>query len=400
MFEKIYGHERDYILTLKRLKAERDDVSVTPKRYADRVVLDDNVKPDGWAILKKMEWMLEKFSEHGYSLSEQQREFWREFVITILPVIFDKHSLAENLEELRKMYHFDDYCKVCLILAPRKIGKTFFSTIFLTILAWAMPKSTIAIFSTSERASTNALKHCSDFLKVIEEIEDKKLWRSEIKTKTLQFTNAWGGLSVLNAFPASTDTVRGVTGDLAFVDELAFVKKKFLNEVVIPLLTKCPILAITTRNGEVGNYVSSLIESNDTDEPFMKLISKMMACEVCIDKGKPDECEHMMAILPEWQNPQAIKHIKRILAADSNTFLRETLGIDGMEAEKCFNKAMVMSLQDFNRIEFCNVPSYILLAVDPAAGGIGSKFAVVSSYVQDDRVVVRIKGERGIERET
>jgi hypothetical protein len=388
MFENIYDHEQDYLQLIKRLKVEDEDQSGEFTRHADRAGLEENEKPDGWAVLRKMEWMLDRFSEHGYSLSEQQREFWREFVITILPVIFDKHTLAESLEDLRKIYHFDDYYKVCLVLAPRKIGKTFFSTMFLTILAWSMPKATIALFSTAGRTSSGALEHCKKFLEVATEVMGKELEISHVKTKTLGMRNAWGGESVINAFPTSADTVRGVTGDLAFVDEIGFVKEEFLDQVVVPLLTKCPIIAITTRNGKVGNYVSRLIESNKSDDPFMKLIEKMMSCQVCRDKGKPDECEHMMAVLPEWQNPQAIKHIKRILSSKLNTYLRETLGIDGMEAEKCFDEAMVLSLQDFNRIEMSNVPNYILLAVDPAAGGVGSKFGVISSYVQDDRIVV------------
>ena len=399
MFDDINPHNGLFDAAIRRSEREEElaQENAVVHRLEDRLKTKESDKKDGWKVLAKMEWVLHKMmnieSDTGkgkkFGLSEQQKDFWREFVIAILPVIFDKVSLAENLDTLSRSYQFEYIPKICLILAPRKIGKTYFSTMFLTILAYSMPEAEIPLFATALRTSDSALKHCVKFLQVISGIVGENLKKSKGSSRTLVMKNAWGGKSIINSYPAVSDSVRGVTGNIAFVDEIGFVKRQFIEEVVIPLMTRCPILAITTRNKEISNYVNTLIENNDEDDPYLRLVAKMMACDACVELNRADECEHMVSVLPEWQSPQAIRHIQRILSGNKSTFMRETLGIDGNESEKCFDKDKVLSLKNFQRIEFIKIPAYLLISLDPAAGGFGSRIVIFTTFIQGDVYVVR-----------
>lgn len=397
--ERIHKYDNFYSDLRKRQKPVTKE---TLQRISDRIQSGDteDKKIDGFDILRKMEETLEKLEDiddpsrkgqKKYKLSDQQKEFWKEFLITCLPAIFDKHTLIQNMETLKLYYGFEDYYQLCLVLAPRKIGKTFFSTLFLIILAWSMPKVTIPIFSTGERASVSALTHCFDFATEIGKIFGKDIILRYASTERIVIRNAWGKESVINCYPANPKGVRGVTGDIAFCDEFAFMDETFIEEVVIPLLTKCSMLAITTRNKEESNFVNRLVDaSKKTERPFMKLIAKKMVCDTCRDKGVVDQCDHMLAILPDWQNPQRIAQIQSILSKKSDTFFRETLGIDGMDSDKVFPQKYIDLLKNYNRISMNYSPDYIMLAVDPACGGIGSKFGVISSYYQDGNLIVII----------
>ena len=367
------------------------------QRISERIKEEkDEKKIGGFSVLNKMNEMLKKFEEmedengvKKYKLSDQQREFWDAFIITSLQVIFDKQSLMKNMETLKKLYNFDDFYQICLILAPRKIGKTFFSNLFIIILAYCMPEVIIALFSTGKRVSSASLGLCHQFAEEISKIVGEDIILKFTQSERLIIRNCWGGESVINAYPENARGVRGVTCHIAFVDEFAFIHPDFSENVIVPLLTKCPMLTITTRNEKEGNFVSMMTEaSKRAERPFLMLIAKKLVCDQCVEQGVIGQCDHVLSILPDWQNPQRIGQIQAILSKKSNTFRRETLGVEGRDSEKVFEQNHIDALKKYNRIVMKTSPSYILLAVDPACGGVGSKFGVISTFVQDGNLIV------------
>lgn len=146
---------------------------------------------------------------------------------------------------------------------------------------------------------------------------------------------------------------------------------------------------ITTIDGE-DSFVNNVIDMVSQDpNPFINLLQYQLSCEICKELGIPTRCMHKLNDVPRWSAPRQIAKISE-LVADEGTFFRETLGIQGnMNSDRAFDKTSVEKLKSLKKVDFTIfTPDFLYVAVDPAAGGKGSKFSIVSSCSYDTNKIV------------
>ena len=183
--------------------------------------------------------------------------------------------------------------------------------------------------------------------------------------------------------------MRGTGGDLIIAEEFAFMNNMFYKTVIVPILAaNASFIGITTLGTET-NFVNRLFDlKNAAGEPVFNTVKIEQVCNNCLRLGVESSCTHKMNEIPPWQSQQRHKDIKLILGDDEETFLRETRGVQSNSAmTQVFTKEDVKAFR--NRIHPAGIAQPTLfIAVDPAAGGSGSKFAVVSCFFYESRMIV------------
>lgn len=154
----------------------------------------------------------------------------------------------------------------------------------------------------------------------------------------------------------------------------------FLKKVVVALMQTGAINFWITTLEESENFVNYVVEMVEEDpDPFINLIRFSLSCEQCKKRGIPEKCTHKIYEPAPWNAPAAMRKIQ-MLINDSNVFLRETIGLSGhSNSDRCFDNRCVRKLFESRKVGFENEdPEFIFTCVDPAAGGDGSRFAVIS----------------------
>jgi len=201
--------------------------------------------------------------------------------------------------------------------------------------------------------------------------------------------------------------VRGTGAQILIGEEMAFMNNEFYKKVIVPILAaNATFIGITTLGNET-NFVERLFNLKyPNGESVFNTVRIEQVCERCKELGLESSCTHKMSEIPPWQSAERHRDIKIILADDEETFLRETKSYfliiffySFFFLQKCrgiqSNASMVQvfkteDVKSFrNRIHQAGTAHRIVFtAVDPNAGGHGSKFAIVSCIFEDHKMIV------------
>jgi hypothetical protein len=127
--------------------------------------------------------------------------------------------------------------------------------------------------------------------------------------------------------------------------------------------------------------------------PLLNTVDLKMCCDACIRRGLELSCKHMLGQLPHWQQRGRHDTIQRLMATEPDTFMVEMRGVvmDGLSQPAFDATAMrnLMTDPTFVWRHDGSTISHIFVALDPAAGGEQSEYAVVSAfYTVDDKLVI------------
>jgi hypothetical protein len=158
-------------------------------------------------------------------------------------------------------------------------------------------------------------------------------------------------------------------------------------QIIGPTLTRKNVkfIGITTVNPN-DSFVTPLVDAKFPDgrSVFLTLNFELI-CAECKKAGKSLQCRCLMADIPDWQ--MSTQHDKLALLMDQQTFLSE---IKGMAMDETITPAFHQVSVEFLRSEESIMQSgdlyanEIYTAIDPAAGGKHSRFAIVSAiFVRD-----------------
>lgn len=116
-----------------------------------------------------------------------------------------------------------------------------------------------------------------------------------------------------------------------------------------------------------------------------------LTCDRCKELGLDSDCTHKMNEIPPWQSQRRHKDLKLILGDNEDSYMRETKGVQVNTGYlQIFKTEDVKNFR--NRILNRGISHKVVYtAVDPNAGGSGSKFAVVSCVFYDGKMVVKTK---------
>jgi hypothetical protein len=120
-----------------------------------------------------------------------------------------------------------------LCQTPRRFGKTTAVSMFCAAYEMTVPKSEQCIFSTGKRASDKLVENVANFIKMIPGEEQFIKRKGEI---LYYYGEKKGDVRKCSSYPSGSKALRGVGGDVIYLEEAAFMDLKMFNEVIVPLL--------------------------------------------------------------------------------------------------------------------------------------------------------------------
>ena len=186
-------------------------------------------------------------------------------------------------------------------------------------------------------------------------------------------------------------TTKGTGGDLLILEEAAYVDPGFFYETVAPLLcmSQTTMIAISTLTSSV-NFYSRLIKMRNktTGAPLFNIFQVELACPACIEKGAASQCVHRLHLIPRWQSSDRHTTLKTIMQDRPDLIESELAGLAFDAAQTVFRSTdlEVMFSQPAPPLV---VNEDVHIFIDPAAGGPGSDYAILSITRHKGLVTVR-----------
>lgn len=184
--------------------------------------------------------------------------------------------------------------------------------------------------------------------------------------------------------------MRGAAGTIVLVEEMAFMDEEFWRTVIVPLfMTGASFIGITTLE-KPGNWVGILIDIvRDDGTHLIETVALTFSCEECKNAGLASKCTHAEFDRPRWQDPQTLKDIELMNIGNKDDYNREALGINtDSTTARIYDKN---AIEDMYRSVYNPDQDYqtVIVAVDPAGRGTGSRFAIVSAVFTSEKMLVK-----------
>jgi hypothetical protein len=185
-------------------------------------------------------------------------------------------------------------------------------------------------------------------------------------------------------------TTKGTGGDIIILEEAAYIDPNFAYETVFPLLIMgtTSLLAISTVTSEI-NFFTRLLRMRDkvTNLPMFTTLSVTLACAKCREDGKASECVHMLHLVPRWQSGDRHIKLKTVMQDRPDLIESELSGLAFDSLQQVF-KAGDLDIM-FSQPPPDQVTNELIhIFIDPAAGGPGSDYAVLSVTRQKGLITV------------
>lgn len=312
----------------------------------------------------------------GYERSDMQRRFHEAFLQAVCLHIY-KDDADVDYDNIMKQNEWPNLRQQCLCMTPRRFGKTTAVSMFVGAYALSVSKSTQCIFSTGKRASDKLLELVQTLLKLIPGVEERMKRRGEVLY--IQGDDP-GDIRSISSYPAASKTLRGVGGDVIYMEEAAFMDISIFHEVIVPLLEmdSTALICISTPQDR-SNYYSVMFDMVDpkSKEPLFNTIELSLVCDACKLGPHPEKCTHMQHLIPKWKSSAKQSMVRQIYADNSADMLRESMGVITEETTAVFESTWIQALRDRQRFVEAQPLKYIWVGCDPNGGG-SSQMAIVS----------------------
>ena len=194
-----------------------------------------------------------------------------------------------------------------------------------------------------------------------------------------------------NCITLQVSTTKGTGGDIIILEEAAYIDPNFAYETVFPLLIvgTTSLLAISTVTSEI-NFFTRLLRMRDktTNLPLFTTLSVTLACDACREEGKGAECPHMLHLVPRWQSGDRHLKLKTVMQDRPDLIESELSGLAFDSLQQVF-RSVDLDVMFSQRPPPPVINETIHVFIDPAAGGPGSDYAVLSITRQKGMITVR-----------
>jgi hypothetical protein len=148
------------------------------------------------------------------------------------------------------------------------------------------------------------------------------------------------------------------------------------------------LLAISTVTSEI-NFFTRLLRMRDktTNLPLFTTLSVTLACNKCREDGKASECPHMLHLVPRWQSGDRHMKLKTVMQDRPDLIESELSGLAFDSLQQVFRN-VDLDIMFSQRPPTSVMNETIHVFIDPAAGGPGSDYAVVSVCRQKGLITV------------
>ena len=330
---------------------------------------------------ERMQAIRKTLNELGYERSRMQKQFHDRFIQAVALHLY-KDDPDVDLESIMRMNGWNDLRQSVLCLTPRRFGKTTAVAMFVAAYAMCVPHSTQSIFSTGRRASQKLLELIRDIIKKTPMADCIVKCNQEELTLQIGFDRR-----KIFSYPSHAKTLRGVGGDVLYLEEAAFLDLQVFYEIVVPLLEMdtTALIAISTPQDK-QNFYSEMFELKDArGDPFFRTIRVSLVCKACEEAGKGSECTHNQDLIPPWKSAAKLDMVRALYGDQKDLMQRESMGQITSDANSVFNMDMIESMMQMQELDF--EPNFFFTGVDPTGGG-ASYMAVVSVVLSGDRCFI------------
>ena len=315
-------------------------------------------------------------SRFEFKRSKMQRQFHESFLRAVAQHLYrDDHDV--DFDDICKRNKWPDMKQQVLCLTPRRFGKTTAVAMFVAAFAWCVPRSVQSIFSTGRRASYKLLQLVRELL--IELGEEDRV--SNIKGKEDLYVTGTspGDLRKISSYPGNPKTLRGVGGDVLYLEEAAFLSEEVFGQVIIPLLEMdtTALIAISTPQDDL-NFYSKMFEMKDMKGEFFFNTMKIgLVCPKCQTSKNPTACTHMKDVVPPWKSADKLEMVKALYGVRKDLLARESMGLITQDQSSVFKMSWINNFLKRNDVPLLQAPKVIFTSCDPSGGG-KSEMGIIS----------------------
>ena len=179
------------------------------------------------------------------------------------------YNPTEPQRDFYRLVH-EDKPFISVIVAGRQTGKTFFMQNDCFMRALNKPKQRIFWVSPIQDQANKVMKDIEGMFSGRDEIFKKIIKRYDRKANEMYLYN---GSFIKFRSADSGDNLRGATLDFIYIDEAAYMKLDFINEVLLPMVTRTEgrVVASSTFNGP--NWYFDWYKDGQLEENFGQMKS-------------------------------------------------------------------------------------------------------------------------------
>ena len=321
----------------------------------------------------------------GWERSEMQKKFHEGFLQAVALHIY-REDADIDMDAICRMNDWPNLKQQILCQTPRRFGKTTAVSMFCAAYEMTVPNSEQCIFSTGKRASDKLVENVTNFIKMIPGEEDFIKRKGEI---LYYYGEKKGDVRKCSSYPSGSKALRGVGGDVIYLEEAAFMDIKMFNEVIVPLLEleTTALICISTPQDST-NFYSLMFEMKDpAGNPLFNQQKIEMVCEDCKRGPHPENCTHMKHLLPRWKSGAKQDMVKQIYGDNATDMLRESMGVTTNDSCSVFAQRWVDAFKARPPYTFINRPKYVFIGCDPNGGG-DSEMCVFSVTMEAGQFVI------------
>lgn len=119
------------------------------------------------------------------------------------------------------------------------------------------------------------------------------------------------------------------------------------------------------------------------------MLSVQLACDKCKEEGKAVDCVHMLHLVPRWQSGERHTRLKVIMQDRPDLIISELSGLAFDSLQQAFRPCDLDIMFNQEAPPPRNTEA-IYIAIDPAAGGPQSDYAMVSMTRYKGMITVRL----------
>lgn len=367
------------------LQALNNINSLVLNKHVDALKASSKTKTEclGDVRLAKIRKLMDMYP--GWERSEMQKVFHEGFLQAVALHIY-REDADVDMDAIMRMNDWPNLKQQILCQTPRRFGKTTAVSMFCAAYEMTVPKSEQCIFSTGKRASDKLVENVMNFIKMIPGEEEFIKRKGEI---LYYYGEKKGDVRKCSSYPSGSKALRGVGGDVIYLEEAAFMDLKMFNEVIVPLLEleTTALICISTPQDST-NFYSLMFEMKDPAGNALFNQQKIeMVCEDCKKGPNPADCTHMKHLLPRWKSSGKQDMVRQIYGDNATDMLRESMGMTTSDACSVFHDTWVQAFKNRPLYKFNNAPMYIFIGCDPNGGG-ESEMCVFSVAMENGNFVI------------
>lgn len=294
----------------------------------------------GEETYKRTIQMLDEFKDKGRQLhrSPDQHRFHEAMMQAAAPHIMGYQDFERARVRLLTRHKRDVPVVACLILCPRRWGKTACVAMMVAALMHNCPGIKIVILAQQEKGAVDILNAVKKYFLHIPGANAKILkndrtefWcmlpSERLGQRTKENIRTSGDMNTIRAYASNISGFKGAEANLFILEEASRIPELMMSEGVGPMLMvkHTVVIGISTPLGP-DNTFSKLFAKQDPhlEDLFIRFHIDLF-CQQCKREGlSPKDCDHKAFMSPPWRLTENSGLSKLFMSA--SVYAQETLG--------------------------------------------------------------------------